>query len=451
MFDIHSVARWRARVTLGLAGALLLVAAGCVKAPPAQPDAKLSITATQPAGTYQPGDDVRFKVTVTNAGSKDISYVTIGAYLGAYMRERSISCSPLGPSATQSGDEPCSNYLYLQRLAKGTSVTLDIVATIDGDAPGSVVNNFSASVLQGPDPVSTTNQATVVDTRSGSYKAFTSDGRQFDLAADFSTQSFTFGGNGENTMVPAAYVPGTPSYFFGSKGSFMAHHDLLAGDVPLDGKTPVFLAARKFVQTAAELDGRTFNAFGIATSGAGTPTSAFQTLAFGGSSLQVCADAVPHAIASCPPVALSTWALTVADGVFTGVDATHGDTITFQVAQSDSALVFLRAEPAAAGRVFQVGLSTNSGIADNLLWGADTAGSFNGKMEFTSGFAEETFGSETRTGPLSTIVGGPAGLASSLIVASTNLPVWLAEDSGLAIVMGQPGGSQDGLLQVFAY
>ena len=47
--------------------------------------------------------------------------------------------------------------------------------------------------------------------------------------------------------------------------------------------------------------------------------------------------------------------------------------------------------------------------------------------------------------------GGPAGLAGSSIVAANPIQAWIAQDKGLAVVMAQPGSSQDGLLQVFAY
>jgi hypothetical protein len=452
MFDKHSLASIGARFLLAATAACMLPLAGCVKAGPAQPDAKVTITATQPSGTYQPGDDVSIRVTVTNTGAMDARYVTIGAAISPYLYERSIKCSPLGPSGAGTGQTAtCGDLISLQSLAKGQSVTIDIVAAVRGDAPASVVSQFSAAVLQGPPLVQADSQANVVDQRSGAYKVFASDGHQFDLAADFPGDAFTFSGNGADTTFHGLLIPGSLHYWFGETGTFMAHHDLLAGNVPLDGGTPVFLAARKFVTTVAGLENQSFNVFGVATPTTGTRSSLFRSMAISGGTLQVCADATPHAIASCPAGATSSYALSVNAGVFTGVDAASGDTITFQVAQSDDALVFLRAESTSTGRVFQVGLSTNSGITDQLLWGAGNNGDQAGTLQFVGDVVQEVFGGETRAGHMTVPAGGPAGLAASPIVAANPIQAWIAQDKGLAVVMAQPGSSQDGLLQVFAY
>jgi len=454
MFRIRFGAPRRALYTLAAIAAAAWPLAGCQKAGPPQTGAKLTITATQPTGTYQPGDDVQFRVTITNAGTQDVRDVLIDVALSPYLRERRLQCSPLGPSAPATGrTATCNDHIGLQSLAKGASIDIDFVASVNGDAPAAVTSQFSASVMSGPAPVSATNQASVVDLRSGSYKAFTSDGHQVDLAASFgrTDNTFTFGTGADATTLNPVFAAGGPFYDFGTQGSFMAHHDLLAGNVPLVGATPVFIAARRFVGTVAELDNQSFNAFAVVTPASGAATSLFESMAISGGTLTVCADASPHAVAACTPGGLSRYTLAVDAGVFTATDTTSGATRTFQVAQSDTALVLLRAEPTPGGRVFQVGLSTNSGVTDQQLWGADNTGAYGGNVQFVGDLVQETFAGEVRVGPLSRPVNGPAGLESSDITAARPLQVWLAQDQGLAVLMARPGSSQDGLLQVFAY
>lgn len=452
MSDIRSTARLRARLTLAVAAAALFLA-GCTKALPDQSDARLTVTATQPSGTYEPGDDVAFRVTVTNAGSQDVGLLSIGSTLSSGLSMRSMTCSPLGQSAASGGDATCDEFIYMKTLARGASVTLDFVAAVTANATGTLSNNFTAAVVSGPPAVSGSNQVAIVDARAGDYTAFTSDGQRLDVVADFAGKTLTFGTGASAAAVPFTPQSLDPSNLIDASTGFMTHRDLLVGNLPLNGATPVFLAARNFVTTAAALEGHAFNVFGIGTPASGAATSNFESIAFSGTTMQVCE--APEAIASCPAGSLRSYALTVSGGVFIGIDAADNDTRTFQVAQSGSSLVFLRAEPDANGRAFQVGLSTNSGLADDVLLGGDNMGHF-GKLAVASGGVEESLGS-TATLPLSvlayTITGQPAGLSFASLASGT--AVSLAEDGGLAVVAGQtsnvPGEDGSGLIQVFAH
>jgi hypothetical protein len=453
MIDFHLRAGIRALSALTLTAGVLF-AAGCVQPLPNQPDARLTVTATQPSGTYQPGDDIAFHVTVTNAGSKDVTLLAIQTTLDAKVRERSVSCSGLGPSAAFLGTAECGGFIYMQRLAAGASVTLDVVATVRTTSQGTITNTIAASVNSGPAPVTASSSATIVDTRGGTYQAFASNGQTYSLAADFASATATFSGTGASVALPISAQVDSETYFLPGGTGFRGHHDLLAGTVALGSGVTPFIAGRSFVTTLAALDGRTFNTLAIDSPTNGAATSRFLTTSFSGATMQVCADAVPHAIATCPAASLLQYGLSVTGSVFTGIDAAHNDTVTFQVAQSDSALVLLRAEATPTGRVFQVGLSTNAGIAAMRLEGGDTLGRW-GVLALAPPNLRESFpqsdGSNLNVdGSLSGIAGAPAGLASSFLV-NTASPVYLAEDSGLAIVLGQPGGPLDGLLQVFAY
>ena len=452
MFCHPSLARVRALPTLVVATAALL-ASGCTKAPPDQPDAKLTIAATPLVGSYQPGDDVSFRVTVSNIGTQDVTRVSVTTTLGANVHERSVACSPLGQSADSNVPATCFDSVYLAGLAKGASITFDIVTTLDAHAQGTITNTFTASVLAGPAPVTASNSATIVDARSGAYTAFTSDGHQLDVAADFAGDTLSFSGNGAGVSAPFTLQSGSSVYLTGSQTGFLAQHDLLAGTAPLDGGTPVFIASRAFISILATLDGRTFNTFEIDTPATGAPTSHFKTTAFSGSTMQVCADLAPHTIATCPAASLRHYDVTLAGDVFTGVDAADTDTVTFKVAQSNGTLVLLRAEPTSTGRVFQVGLSSNDGIDPNVLQGGDTTGRW-GSLTLNPGTLQENWTQPAVSeynDQVAPIANAPGGLAVSTVAAPTGSQVYLAEDGDIAILMGQPGSAVDGLLQLFAY
>jgi len=450
MFRHSSLARVRALTAL-VVTACILLGSGCTPGMPNQPGAKLAITATQPSGTYQPGDDIAFRVTVTNTGTSDVTSLSISTTLDAKVSERSLTCTGLGLSATGPGDASCQDFIFMQRLAAGASATLDFVATVHGGSQGTITNSFSTSVISGPAAVTAGNSATIVDTRSGTYQVFASNGQTYSLAADFASATATFSGVGANVLRPFALTSlSTDTYFFTSATGMRVHHDLLAGTVDLGGGVTPFIAGRAFVTTIAALDGQAFNIFDIDTPASGATTSRFLSTAFSGTAMLVCADAAPHTVDACPAGSLLHYDLSVADGVFTGVDAVHGDTATFQVAQSGSAMILLRAQATATGRLFQVGLSTNTGISATHAEGGDTLGRWGPVALAPPDLTEGLDIDASVQGTLSAIAGAPAGLRASFLGAISSA-VYVAEDNGLVIVLGQPGSAIDGLMQVFDY
>ena len=453
MPDVHSRAPIGALLALAFTACALL-ASGCTKPFPDQSDAKLSVASTQPSGSYQPGDDVAFHVTITNTGKKDVGHVVIQTTLDNDLRQKSLACTGLGASAAVVGPADCTGYIYMLNLAAGASATLDIVATVHSAASATVTNTFQVSALSGPAAVVATSSATVIDARGGTYRAFASTGQAYSLLADFTSASttLTFAGPGPDVTLPFTTPSNEETYSLSGGAAFRAPHDLLVGTVDLGTGARPFIAARKFVTTIAALDGRTFDTFGLDMPAGASAASRFQTTAFAGSTMQVCADSTPHTLATCPSASLRAYGLSVAEGVFTGVDATTGETLAFQVAQSDSTLVLLRAEATAGGPRFQVGLSANAGIQADQLEGGDSLGRWGtltlSPPTISEGFPQPDGSIQKFVGGLSAIDGAPAGLAASFI-GSSAAPIDVIQDGRLAIVMGQPGSSLDGLLQVF--
>ncbi len=445
-----------ARVLPALAIAVSVLAlAGCQRPYPSQTDARFTLASTQPSGTYQPGDDVTFHVTVTNSGTRDVHFVSISTVVDPDLQVKSYTCTGLGLEAPTSGKAPgpasCTYFIYLDKLAAGATATIDVVATVHTASKATATNTVSVDAASGPATASTSNTVTLADHRGGAYRAFTSAGQTLSVTADFSAATLTFSG-GAVAALPFKTVFDDETYTLAGNALFRTPHDLLVGTADLgDGARP-FIAARKFVTSLAALDGLAFNAFVRDTPASGSATTRVQTLRFSGATMQVCADATPHAIAACPPASLHQYDLSLADDVFTGVDAAHAETVTFEVAQSDSALVLLRAEATATGRTFQVGLSTNAGIGAVGFQGGDTLGRSGtltlAQSTLSSREAFEPDFTEHIDGTLAAIAGGPAGLLAGTLGddASTT---WLAQDGPLAVVVGQPGTSLDGLLQLY--
>ena len=453
MFRLQTLVPPRALSALALS-ALALLASGCQKGPPNQPNAHMGIAATALVGPYQPGDRITFRVTVSNLGTEDVASVNVVSTLGSHVYVRQVTCSPLGKAAYSAGDAGCYPSVALAKLAKGASVTLDITTSLDARAQGTITNTFSVDVFGGPAPVTASNQITVVDGRGGAYTAFTSDGQRRVATADFAGNTLSFNDNGGDVVLPFTLQAAGSAYLTAANAGFVAHRDLLAGTIPLDGGTPGFIAARNFVSSVAALDGRAFNTFEIDTPTGGAPVSHFQSALVSGSTMQVCADRVPHTLATCPAASLRHYDLTLAGDVFTGVDAADADTMAFQVAQSSGTLVLLRAEATAAGRVFQVGLSAISGVVPNVFQGGDTAGNW-GNVNLNPSAVQENWtlpdGSlvSQYSDQITPIANAPTGVVATTVASGGG--VYLAEDADIAILMGKPGGLVDGLLQVFAW
>lgn len=447
MFRIRFAASRRALSTLA---ALLAAAsmAACVKGPPDQSDAKVTVQASQPTGTYSPGDDVPVRFTVTNEGGEDASNISIVTTLDAHVHLKSATCSPLGVPPQVPASQTCFTYIYPARIAKGASVTIDYVLTVLDGAQGNLANSVQVSLIRGPAPVSATSTAKVVDTRSGPYTAWTSDGRRMALAADFASHTLSFS-NADLAFVAAFQAPpGNLDYQFDGHTGFLQVPGLLLGNVGIGGNPRAFVATRSVLATLADLDHTRFNLFGIDTATDGTSTSRFATVQVDGTALTLCAESVPHAVAGCQPAALHTYVVSTDSNGFVAVDGTTGDTMHLQLAQIGGAKVLLRAESTATGRTFALGLDQGTGLSDASYRGADTAGHWN-TLELTPVALIEVQQDTGKT--LQADVGTLAGTTVGTSDMDANaMPVWLAQAGNLAVLMGRPGSPADGLLQLFA-
>lgn len=454
MFKVSGRAR---AVTLrALAGAAciqLLCGHGCSTPYPSQQDARLTVVVSQPSGTYQPGDTVAFRVAVTNAGTRDVDFVRVDTRTDRNLRLTAASCTGQGtPEPGSTTELACGRFTTAYKLPPGATMTSSLIETVHAAMDSTATNTIIVDMPSGP-TIEVHNTVSLTDSRGGTYRAFT-DRASLDARVDFASATIAFGDTGATTR-PLALRDIEETYDMADGAALRAPGDLLVGTVDLGGGIKPFVAARRFVTTIAMLDGRSFNTFELDTPSAGSAAASVHTTSFDGSTMWECADAQPRAIESCPAASLRQYAVTVADGVFTATDAQGGGSQSFQVALSGDVMVLLRAEAAGAGRVLQVGLSTNSGIAPVTYEGGDTLGRWR-TLQLLPSSAALREGTVYQNGwfyfiegTLSGIPAGPGGLdAGTLGDAGSTL--WVAMDGPLAVVIGQPGGPMAGLLQVFS-
>lgn len=247
------------------------------------------------------------------------------------------------------------------------------------------------------------------DARNGTYRVYAASALQYLLTLDFNANVYTLtnADGTEPTSDTFASDPSEPgSYLFKSAritstantSRFRVTTDAVVGAFPFSDPVATgtvytvkpFLAARKLVTVAAELDGL-YNRLGIQRTASSELSQITQTqFSAGGTVYKLCSNSVIYSIADCPPASLITYNVATTDvpGVWlitNVVDAT--DSGRFAMARIGDQNVYLSAgaKPATPGQyVLRVG------VQDTPLWtttatgyGSSTAGSW-GRVDFTS-------------------------------------------------------------------
>lgn len=126
------------------------------------PQADLSITKTNGAGSVAAGTATSYTITVANAGPTAVTGATVIDSLPAVLSNASWTCAPLASCAAASGTGSINSTVS---LASGGSATFTVSATLDAAATGMLVN--TATVSAPPDvgdPNTANNSATDTDT-----------------------------------------------------------------------------------------------------------------------------------------------------------------------------------------------------------------------------------------------------------------------------------------------
>ncbi len=279
------------------------------------------------------------------------------------------------------------------------------------------------------------------DARNGTYRVYAASALQYLLTLDFNANVYTLtNADGtsptSDTFASDASEPGT--YVFKSAritsntntSRFRVTTDAIVGAFPFTDPVATgtvyavkpFLAARKLVTVAAELDGL-YNRLGIQRTASSELSQITQTqFSAGGTVYKLCNDSAINSIANCSPASLITYNVAATDvpGVWlitNVVDAT--DSGRFAMARIGDQNVYLSAgaTPATPGRyVLRVG------VQDTPIWtttavgyGSSTAGSW-GRVDFTAtGNTRSAVGTDgtvaAATNVFSNMAGtGPAGM-----------------------------------------
>lgn len=248
------------------------------------------------------------------------------------------------------------------------------------------------------------------DARNGTYRVYSASALQYLLTFDFNANVYTIA-NADGTEPITDTFARDPSergatYVFKSAritsntntARFRVSIDSIVGAFPFSDPVatgaayPVkpFLAVRKLVTNAAELDGL-YNRLGIQRTASSESSQITQTeFSAGGTVYKLCNDSTINSIANCPPASLVTYnvAATDAPGVWqitNVVDATDSGRFVMARMYFDKVYLSAGATPSTPGRyVFRIGLEdTPLWTTTDVGYGSSTTGSW-GSVGFTT-------------------------------------------------------------------
>jgi hypothetical protein len=449
MFKLSTGARAIALRVLAAAAAIqLLCGHGCGQPPTPQRDARLTLAATQPTGTYRPGDTVAYRITVTNPGPVVVNDISIFPYFDNDFDAPIVNCTVQGQATPAS-----AGCLDMRTMEVGATVNIDVVSHVRSAEVSTAANFVEVSVSGGRGyrvdiPVALANLP------GAGYRVFTAAGRHLDANIDTTTTRVTFLGTGGRTL---SYTgPDTDAtYHLAGGGSWRETPDLLVGTADLGDGTQPFVAARRFITTTRGLDGREFALFERETLADGNTVTRVHSASMAGTAMKVCINAGAPALAACSATSLHTYYLRALDGWFYATDSVDSTTMQFRVAQAGDTQVLLRGEPLGTGRIFAIGIpAVDSPIASTLV-GGDTLGRWGtlGLAPANASLLENLQASDgapvTLAGSLAHAPNVPASLTESSL-GNPAAAVWLAQKGPLAVVAGKPGTPVDGLIQLFS-
>jgi len=218
------------------------------------------------------------------------------------------------------------------------------------------------------------NAATVtaiaIDGRNGAYKAYAANGRVYDLTIDFDALNYTMTVDG--TPVQKTFAAGAGEYIVAGTQRLRAAADLVVGNHDFGSGLLPYVAARRFGTTLVDA---VFNLATRNVAADGSATTHPGTARISGNVLSICqTDVSVQSTQNCP-VILTSYLLSVAGDIYTGVDTASGAVITFQLARSGATIVLLSALPAPDGtQQLRVGLQESAGLAWGTLFGPTNTG-----------------------------------------------------------------------------
>ena len=219
-------------------------------------------------------------------------------------------------------------------------------------------------------PIGNVNPNAGGDGRNGAYKAYAANGRIYDLTIDFDALVYTMTVDG--APVQKTFAAGAGEYIVSGTQRLRIAADLVIGNHDFGTGLLPYIAAKRFGTTLAD------SAFNLATRNVaadGSATTHPGTARISGNVLSICqTDSSVNATQNCPAV-LTSYLLSVAGDIYTGVDTSSGAVITFRLARSGASIILLSALTAPdATRQLRVGLQESPGLAWGTLFGPTNTG-----------------------------------------------------------------------------
>ena len=393
--------------------------------------------------TVGAGTTATFTALVVNTGRNEATNLVITATLTAGYTS-TVTCEPsfgaicpavMGPSMT------------LPSLGSGRHLTLTYQVAVPVASRGDIVHHVQ--VVSDRDDDLSDNASTVtaiaVDARNGAYKAYAANGRMYELTIDFDALNYTM--QGGPTPVAKTFVPRAGEYVVSGTQRLRTATDLVIGNHDFGGGLVPYIAARRFGTTLVDA------VFNLATRNVaddGTATTHPGTARISGNVLSVCqTDAGVQSPQNCP-VALTSYTLSVAGDIYTGVDTSSGAVFTFRLARSGASIILLSALTAPdATQQLRVGLQESPGLAWGTLFGPTNTGDWITMVLDAANISWAVLGATTNdqaglqrisnTGPFGMMVGKRLTDSADIYVLQT---------APLAIMIGAFDDTANGTFQV---
>ncbi len=402
----------------------------------------LNVTQVGPA-TVAAGSTATFTALVVNTGKNDASNLVITQTLTPGYTAV-VTCTPsfgalcpatLGPS------------MALPSLGPGRSLTLTYAVAVPAANRGNIVNQVQVSATTDVDlsDNAATVTAVAIDGRNGAYKAYAANGHVYDLTIDFDALTYTMTVNGVDQQKTFAAAAG--EYVVAGNQRLRTATDLVVGNHDFGNGLVPYIAARKFATTLFDsvlnLATRNVAADNTATTHPGTAR-------ISGNVLSVCqTDSGVQATQNCP-VVLTSYMLSVAGDVYTGVDTSSGAVITFQMARSGASVIFLSAQAAPDGtQQLRVGLQESAGLAWGTLFGPSSTGDWLKMVLDATNISYAVLGSTTndQAGLQRISNGGPFAMMVGTRL-SDSADIYVLQTPPLAIAIGAFDDTANGSFEV---
>jgi hypothetical protein len=292
---------------------------------------------------------------------------------------------------------------------------------------------------------------------SNDYVAYLADGHAYRFSVDLDRKEARFHdvplGPGDGDL---AITGSAPALRFGRQPGagatarlVVTKDDLVVGNAPLQGRLTPFVAARKFLGSAAEAAGD-YNVFAVRSPAPGDYVSAPATWRIeSNGGLQVCAAATPTRVSACPAESLVRYTLSMEGDQFVASAPAALPPLRFRVATSGGDRILLQAEASGTTGRFAIGLPDSpSAFRLSRLQAPSSDGAWSVVDHDGINYSSEGVAADGSVSNFSGSLGagtanGPSGIR--LLDGGT---AYVMQAGRLTVLLGRANTQADGYLQI---